>query len=1165
MSLIIKGIAGIFDNLESDLRRITILDDIARILREAEEEKARDDIHTQEVQRILQRQLDEVEPVPALAPAPALRPRPQQRQQTKRALFLGRLVTYQNIPQLANKLKIGSTMQARRDFAREALRNINTPKVVHNVETGLFAPVDLKQHPLLLRQFLGVKRIMKKMRDDILTQVPYEYENPQVPDIAVELLDKATPFQDYDKLSIHYDVTFRIIYSTTDGTYAHRGVRTIDAVYTGMIGNKEYLKHGFVMRNTDPLNDTGDFVPYFNPRRLNTNASPQRVLDYATEASQNPELTEADIGPLHQEIMLKILESYGFPFWIIFDKVRIRTANLRHTFDLEKMRLKAVAYDNIKSNIYNEVIDIVDKNDNCVLAYMTKYYDKIDVAGHFKNIDTSDGIDTTQIIEFCKIHKIKCIAYDIELNVIMCHYPDVKRKQHKSLIYIAYNNHIYPVNNKALHKVTAFHNVVGKDRTKSDDIKPKKKDRPTELCRLGQGKINKMFRALLAQKTIPSYISINSSMSDIDDHDMDGLNIRSYAHDNIFYFVNDDYDDILKLLTLYGVQDKMTPHTNMYNVMAIIEELYGIGGLYSFAPHLKDIKMQGYMFHVEKIPTPEEEKTFMTLDKRKAYPYALSCLKFIQTMDTRTCQVIEKPTEIKETWAYIARPHACTILMHGTNYYDGEHLLFCQKHGVQFDLLYGFETKTHNNPFTSMIDDYYGKTSGVQFSDDTIIKNILNVWIGKMEKGCGTVSRRTRLRKICNTDEASKTQGTILRYDDDTALCFDVDENADIYTRKPISFQIKNMARRVLFMKMKSLEVADADIIQVCVDSVTFINKNNITYKDDNTYKGWRNDKYNRLGWSSYERCHNDILNIMTPPPRDNVLFEAYAGHGKTHWIKNTLIPRLIKAERSYIVLSPSHSTIKEYRQDGLRCDVIQRYEHHDLPTEDMIIIDEIGLCGKKANDTIYRLMTLGRQIYSFGDYNQLLPVNEDAHFNNKIYIDCVYNRTCTFKTNRRNDFTKAYYDSLIKAEINVIDEIKKHNEKDPHKADIIVCHRNETRKKMNDLIMKKKGIVFGSIGCKVMCKVNKFRDMDIYNNFEFIVTDADDEHITLDNKHELTIKQFFGGTEEAPHFIPAYARTMYNMQGDSCKSYHIPDTDIKYFNNGRFAYTLISRLKTSK
>lgn len=1151
MSLTIKGINGIFDTprinkkAKKRAKAQRVINDIARMLQGVEEERARDVVRDRDVQAIINN---------------AIRPIQRRPVQQKEISIFGVRKTYQNIPQLANNLKMGATVKERRANARLAMMNVNTPKVIHDVTSGLFAPLDLRTYPTLIRQFTGIRKVEGKMKRNLLIKGKHNYIPPNDPNGLVQIFDKSKPFNRLDRLVLYYDVTFRFICSSADGTYKNRCIRSVSDHYNGNVGNRNHLKSGFIMRNQN-LNGMANFTYHYNPERLKRNASGATVLAYAGASLQYPDVE--NMGNLHDDIITKIIENYDFAEWIIFENVVIRTGNLRHVFNLQKMRLQAVAYDNIQTNLYNEVIDIDNKNENCVTAYLTKYYDKIDVAEYFREIDTSDGIDTEQVIDFCKHHKIKCIAYDIELNVIMSHFPDVKKKQYKSLIYIAYNNHIYPVNNKSLHKVTTFQSIVGKDNTKSDGAKLKQKDRPTELCRYNQGKMNKTFKALLAQKIIPSHITINSAMSNLDDYDMDELSVKSYAHANVFYFVNDDYDDILKLLTLYGAQDKMTPFTTMYNVMPILEELYGVGNMFSFAPHLKDIKMQGYMYHVDHIPTQEEEKQFMTLDKKKAYPYALSQLKFIQTMDTRTCKVVENPTEINETWAYIARPHACSLLMHGTNYYDGEHLLFCREHDVAFDLLYGFETKVHANPFITMIDDYYGKTEDVKFNDDSIIKSILNVWIGKMEKGCGTVSRHSRLRKICNQDEATKTLGTSLKYDDNTALCFDEDEHADIYTRKPISFQIKNMARRVLFTKMKILDIIDADVIQICVDSVTFINKHNITYTNDNSYKGWKHDKYSRIGLSSYERCNNDVLNFVTPPPRNNVLYDAYAGHGKTHWIKTNLIPRLIAAEKSYIVLSPSHSTIKEYRKDNLCCDVIQKYEHHELPTANVIIIDEIGLCGKKANDTIYRLMVLGRKIHSFGDFNQLLPVNEDAHFNNKIYLDAVYRTRRSFKNNHRNDFTKSYYDDLINMKVDVIEEIKKHNEKDPLKADIIVCHRNETRKRMNDMIMKKKGITFGSVGCKVMCKVNKFRDMDIYNNFEFTVTSVDDVHITLDDKHELTIKQFFGGTEDAPHFVPAYARTMYNMQGDSCKSYHIPADEIKYFNNGRFAYTLISRLKT--
>jgi asparagine synthase (glutamine-hydrolysing) len=51
-----------------------------------------------------------------------------------------------------------------------------------------------------------------------------------------------------------------------------------------------------------------------------------------------------------------------------------------------------------------------------------------------------------------------------------------------------------------------------------------------------------------------------------------------------------------------------------------------------------------------------------------------------------------------------------------------------------------------------------------------------------------------------------------------------------------------------------------------------------------------------------------------------NKLYADYAGSGKTHFIINELIPTL----DDFIVLSPSHASIREYRSKKINCNVIQ-------------------------------------------------------------------------------------------------------------------------------------------------------------------------------------------------------------------------------------------------
>jgi hypothetical protein len=486
---------------------------------------------------------------------------------------------------------------------------------------------------------------------------------------------------------------------------------------------------------------------------------------------------------------------------------------------------------------------------------------------------------------------------------------------------------------------------------------------------------------------------------------------------------------------------------------------------------------------------------------------------------------------------------------------DGQHLLYCKEQGVKFELLKEYVCDTTKNFFKNMISDYYDKTSKIK--DKDFVKDCLNFWIGKMQHGCDTIKQYENIVKICNNDESKMTDGYIIDYNDDYKFKIESSSQYKIYTRKLLDYQIKNMSRREIYEKMKELKLTDNDIIQIKVDAITMRGKRKIKGMNANNFRGWKYlDDYDAI--NDNFKYTNDISNI-NDNKTNNILFEGYAGCGKTYRIINKIIPQL---KDSYIVLSPSHSSIEEYRNNNINCNVIQKYSFSNtIPNENIIIIDEIGLCDTKANDVIYKCSLAGKKIISYGDYRQLLPVKSDRHLNNSDYIKYLYNKHFDIESNYRNVFTKEYYDKLINNKLNLIDEIKKYRTKKYMNAGCVICSTNAKCKIWNDKIMKKLNIEFGDIGTKVMCKTNKLRDKDIYNNFMFVVSDVSETHISIkDNNNniiEISRKQFF------KYFQPSYARTTYNIQGKSLKSFYVPDSDLYNFNNPRSAYTIISRLKT--
>ncbi|MES2577062.1 MAG: AAA family ATPase [Bacteroidota bacterium] len=1060
----------------------------------------------------------------------------------KKVQVFGSNIKYKNIPDLANKVFSNDSVAARRQKAKNLLINANTPKVIYDVETGDIQKVDLGKKPLIIREFMKVRGIKKVEKQKILGLNPgseYDYAND---DAAIILRNKSDPFANDDILRIYYEIVIRIIVSGNDGTAATKSLRMISGYYKGMMGdNHNYIRSGFIIgfEERSPVSFmTNDGV------MTNYNIRDQTFID---DAESHDELFENELNPalyFFDHIVNEIMAGFSFCDYVIIDRVKTQSAKSKEDFSLNTMKLLSVKYDNISVNFFDEMIDVCPEDgENCVKHFLKKKYPSIDVDKFFAEYDISKGIDTEHIILFCKKFSIKCIAYDKNLNVINTHKPLKPNKLYQVLIYIAYNNHIYPTNNKFL-------------RIKNNICE--------KTIYLEQAEINNKFNELMTQRIIPAKINATCICYD----EKDGVDIKSYINNNILYYSNDDYKNCYDLLKLFGIEDLIKPTTTRYNVMYILEKLYKVPNCSSFFPQMKVSTMKGFTYVNNSIEYNEND--FMTVDKNKHYSYSCSTLPFIQIIDIRQCKISQNVTEIRPENLYYINVEVSSILLPNNNYYDGYHLIYCKNVGLTFDIKIEYECKKICNPFSTLISDYYHKTSNSTL-EVQYVKDVMNIWIGKMENGCDSIANKSNIFKFCNKNEAELTNCPTIDYNDEYTFCVNEKLNVNIYTRKIISHQIKNASRRIIYEKLESLNITDykTQLYQIDTDAITFRKQkchNDIT--TSKSYKGWKilKDDINMIkntNNSEYVRDNNDCDTYISSN-KGNVLYEGYAGCGKTHWILNKLIPKLKKDKKSYIVLSPSYTTIKKYRQNKITCGVIQNYQYKELPTEyEYIIIDEIGLCDKDAHDTIYKLHLIGKKIYALGDFNQLLPVGEASQFNTKEYIDILFSHKGEFKNNWRNDFTKEYYNKLINSEIDLMEEIKKHRTENYMDAEAIICKSNTTCDKYNKMVLKKLKLNMGDVGCKVMCKTNDLREYEIYNNFILTITDKDDENITLDSNIKIPIDQFNKKANGEGIFKPAYARTCYNVQGESLQSYYVPDSELKKFNTGREAYTIISRLKT--
>lgn len=1055
----------------------------------------------------------------------------------KEIKVFGKKITYTNISDASKKLKLpGNTTKERNDNARSALKQIKNEKVIYDEKTGKVDLIDfkLKNSPLLIREFTGLSRVTKKYTNALLTTDAVHINHS---DNKILIAPKGLQFvDDVDILNVRYTVD--ILLGLSDD-WETRTVKK--GTYTGTLNKNYYNELRYL--TLEPSNTRDGSINKITYNRKPPFAKIKNPTTFKKYIDSSVIINQDNMSPFLKNVVKRIIEDYKFATNICITDIHLTTFHKNLKFSLEKMRLFLSVSSNISTNLYNETIEIKETDDNCVVSYLKQKYKstKINIENYFLSIVPeykTIGINTDEIKLFCMKYNIKMIAYDIAGNCIATHEPprDAKGKK-AALIYIAYNSHIYPVQNKILNKVMT---------------KTFKEHRASEE------EINKIFNDLLKKKIIPSNIHTHEIGED------NRINVSSFVHEDTLYYTNDDYILCHKILSLFNIGDQMTPYINKFNIINKIEQLYNIKNTKSFFPQLKTHSGLRCNYTTSDKNMLKKTEYFKTIDKCKMYPFALHELDFLQSIDIRQSEPIkyDKTHIINKHYLYLCTPKKFSYLMPDAGYFAGDELIYINSKGIEYTIEEYYIMNIQENTFKDMISDYYKKTALInnkQTCDD--LKRIMNIYIGKFDNGCDEVRTMDKVDKLCDHQEAELSAGNIYDYNNDYKFVMTTKQKYNIYTRLPIKYQLLNRSRRILYEQMEKMNLTDSQIININVDSITFVPDETTIFNNDDydasNFKKWKvektkeyniNDDNNKFYLYEIDNTNESVF--------DTYLYKGYAGSGKTYKIINKLIPKL---DDSYIVLSPSHSSIEDYRLHNKNCQVIQYYDYNnEIPQEDIIIVDEIGLCNTSANNTIYKCMLSGKKIYCYGDYNQLDPVN-DRPCDTQRYLNYAYKHKYMMKTNARNNFTNDYYDNLINGTIDLKQELNKYNTK-LYDAEFIICLTNAQCKIYNDKIMKHKKIDIYTIGCLMMCKTNDFRKMDLYNNYIVEVEQVDEEYIYLKDK----IKTYkIPLTKYKKFFRPAYARTLYNCQGKSLNSFHIPEDDlIKISKNNKATYTAISRLK---
>jgi hypothetical protein len=521
-----------------------------------------------------------------------------------------------------------------------------------------------------------------------------------------------------------------------------------------------------------------------------------------------------------------------------------------------------------------------------------------------------------------------------------------------------------------------------------------------------------------------------------------------------------------------------------------------------------------------------------------------------------------------------------------------------------------------------------------------LIKEIINIAIGKFNKISKPVKSKSNNYKLVYT----KTQDNEIFNKEEHILNEDIkivsnktDElSFNLYNHKPLRILLLNYSQLNILKIIDNVGIKINDIKQINTDSVSFKDNseaakfkltleevqniykvlikqdeeniditeneyinNNFINKDGfythNQYKKaidraiYKNNNPYKLDGFKLE-SKTKIINVNTFQP-NNISFEKdilqcdittynkYAGIGKTYFIKNSLV----KDNNNYIVLSPQHSQLLEYRENSIKCDTIAHYTYNNLmPDEELIIIDEFYNSSKKdIRKVISWSFSHNKKLVFLGDNNQLKSVDNDK---DNAAINCEFIKNISKSgyydhdendINYRNNYTFDIYKYIINNNFdmkNTENIIKYINSKcDEGRQNIkYICYRNATKNKFNKEMLAKFNCYFNSSKISgdiplICIKKVILNDELIYkkqefllkaNNKEFKLFINDDKFYTISKRELLN------------SFEPSYCLTLNSIQGRTLDNYKFLTEDVYFlsstckYNISGALYVLLSRQK---
>lgn len=400
---------------------------------------------------------------------------------------------------------------------------------------------------------------------------------------------------------------------------------------------------------------------------------------------------------------------------------------------------------------------------------------------------------------------------------------------------------------------------------------------------------------------------------------------------------------------------------------------------------------------------------------------------------------------------------------------------------------------------------------------------------------------------------------------------------------KPLHILIRDIAQLYILNMINTLKIKQEDIIEINTDCIYIKNSNNYDLTKINhnpkDFKAWK-----LIQGYKQEQLTNFKLNLNENEPEEVKYFYElnenqynfnleYAGGGKTYRIKEQIKNEIKKNNKySYIILSSFNDFITEYRKDGLNAYTIAHYIYHNKTIrEKNIYVDEFGICS--INEILFMFRHQNKIFNFFGDLKQLCPVKSNK-VNDNFLKQIAYDYNTNW-TNKRNTFTKEFYDNLIKEkDLRNINNIVSVYNSPIKQATKIIAFYNDTVDKYNRMMLKEYKKQFNeniididipiiNTENNLSVKTLKGEIEQIYNRHSFnIIEKINDtnEYIIFDGINKYIVdKEIL-----LNYFKVAYCITLYASQGKTFDKIHYvkDERDRKALMKDGALYTLISRLK---